>query len=151
MYIELKVVFRPYKEIICNICLLSMQSSQATMNHNLNSTHWWHDRINLLIWDRILPLPLWHDRINLLIWDRILPLREKCPNTEFFLVRIFTHSDWIRRDIQSECGKIRTRKDSVFGQFLRSILAILTMNDRARYKVKWAPRWYYQVSPFAWD
>ena len=25
-------------------------------------------------------------------------LREKCPDTEFFLVRIFPHSDWIRRD-----------------------------------------------------
>ena len=25
-------------------------------------------------------------------------LREKCVNTEFFLVRIFPHSDWIRRD-----------------------------------------------------
>ena len=25
-------------------------------------------------------------------------LREKCPNSEFFLVRIFLHSDWIRRD-----------------------------------------------------
>ena len=25
-------------------------------------------------------------------------LREKCPNTEFFLVRIFLHWDWIRRD-----------------------------------------------------
>ena len=24
--------------------------------------------------------------------------REKCPNTEFFLVRIFPHSAWIRRD-----------------------------------------------------
>ena len=27
----------------------------------------------------------------------ILTLREKSPNTEFFLVRIFAHSDWIRR------------------------------------------------------
>ena len=27
-----------------------------------------------------------------------LTLREKCSNTEFFLVRIFPHSDWIRRD-----------------------------------------------------
>ena len=27
-----------------------------------------------------------------------LSLREKCPNTEFFLVCIFPHSDWIRRD-----------------------------------------------------
>ena len=25
-------------------------------------------------------------------------LREKCPNTEFFLVRIFPHSDWIDTD-----------------------------------------------------
>ena len=36
-------------------------------------------------------------------------LREKCPNTEFFLVRI-----------QPECGKIRTRKNSVFGHFSHS-------------------------------
>ena len=48
-----------------------------------------------------------------------LTLREKCPNTEFSLVRIFPHSDWIRRygislRIQSECGKLRTRKNSVF-------------------------------------
>ena len=38
-------------------------------------------------------------------------LREKCPNTEFFLVRI-----------QSKCGKIRTRKNPVFGHFSRSDL-----------------------------
>ena len=25
-------------------------------------------------------------------------LREKCPNTKFFLVRILPHPDWIRRD-----------------------------------------------------
>ena len=36
-------------------------------------------------------------------------LSEKCPITEFFLVRIFPHSDW--------CGEIRTRKNSVFGHF----------------------------------
>ena len=30
--------------------------------------------------------------------DWYLTLREKCPNTEFFLVHIFPHSDWIRRD-----------------------------------------------------
>ena len=27
-------------------------------------------------------------------------LREKCPNTEFFLVRILSHSDWIRRNTE---------------------------------------------------
>ena len=36
-------------------------------------------------------------------------LREMCPNTKFFLVRI-----------QSERGKIRARKISVFGHFSRS-------------------------------
>ena len=30
-------------------------------------------------------------------WNRVT-LREKCPNTEFFLVRIFPHSEWIRKD-----------------------------------------------------
>ena len=45
-------------------------------------------------------------------------MRKNCPNTEFFLVRIFPHSDWIF--IQSECGKIRTRKNSVSGHISRS-------------------------------
>ena len=36
-------------------------------------------------------------------------LREICPNTEFFLVRI-----------QSKCGKIRSKKSFVFGHFSRS-------------------------------
>ena len=55
------------------------------------------------------------------------PLREKCSNTEFFLVRIFPHLDWIRRDtewvslrIQSKCRKIQSSKNSVFGHFSRS-------------------------------
>ena len=39
-----------------------------------------------------------------------ISLREKCSDTEFFLVRIFPHSDWIR-----------TRKNSVFGHFSRSV------------------------------
>ena len=33
-------------------------------------------------------------------------LREKCPNTELFLVLVLVH----------KCGNIRTRKNSVFGQ-----------------------------------
>ena len=36
----------------------------------------------------------------------ILTLREKYPNTELFLVHIFPHSDWMRRD---------TKYRSVFG------------------------------------
>ena len=40
----------------------------------------------------------------------ILTLCEKCPNTEFFLVRL-----------QSKCGKIQTKKTSGFGHFSRSV------------------------------
>ena len=39
-----------------------------------------------------------------------ITLREKCPNTEFFLVRI-----------QPKYGKVRTRKNSLFGHFLLSV------------------------------
>ena len=41
-----------------------------------------------------------------------LALREQCPNTKFFLVRIFPYPDWyeVSLRIHSECGKIRTRK-----------------------------------------
>ena len=78
-----------------------------------------------------------------------LKLREKCPNTELFLIRIFPHSNWIRRDtlyfpafglnreryfvslrIQSECGKIQTRNNSVFGHFSRSVSC-------AQLRLKW--------------
>ena len=54
-------------------------------------------------------------------------VREKCPNKEFFLVRIFPYSDWISLNIycvslriQSEYGKKRNRKNSVFGHFSSS-------------------------------
>ena len=47
-------------------------------------------------------------------------LREKCPNMEFFLVRIFPYSDRIRRDtpyLYSKCGKVRTRKTPYLNTF----------------------------------
>ena len=39
-----------------------------------------------------------------------MKLREKCPNTELFLVRI-----------QSEYKKIQTQSNSLFGHFSRSV------------------------------
>ena len=45
----------------------------------------------------------------------LLTLREKGPNAELFLSRISVFSC-----IQFECSKIRTRNNSVFGQFSRS-------------------------------
>ena len=43
----------------------------------------------------------------------------KLSKYRVFLVRIFPHLDWIRVSvrIQSECRKIRTRNNSVFGHF----------------------------------
>ena len=54
-------------------------------------------------------IPLsWPVKMILTFWTNE-PLSEKCPNAEFFLV-------YISR-IQSECGKMQTRKNSVFGYF----------------------------------
>ena len=53
-------------------------------------------------------------------------LREKCSNTEFFLVRIFPHSDRIQIDTEylsvfsPNAGKCGTEKISVFEHFSRS-------------------------------
>ena len=54
-------------------------------------------------------------------------LREKCTNTEYFLVCIFPYSDvkGVNLLIKSEYGNIRTRKNSVSGHFSRSISVVL--------------------------
>ena len=49
---------------------------------------------------------------SLIVMSNNTTLCEKCPNTEFFLVPIFR--------IWTEFKEIRTRKNSVFGFFLRS-------------------------------
>ena len=52
----------------------------------------------------------------------LLLLREKCPNTELFLVRIFLYFDWrVNLRIQSEYRKIGTRKNSIVGHFSCSV------------------------------
>ena len=49
-------------------------------------------------------------------------LSEKCPNTEFFLVRTFADLDWLRRiSLYSVQMRNNTdQKNSVFGDFSRS-------------------------------
>ena len=51
-----------------------------------------------------------------------ITLCEKCPNTEYFLVRI-----------QSKCGKIRTRKHSVFGDFSCSVKSMKSRTQKGGY------------------
>ena len=50
-------------------------------------------------------------------------LRQKCPNAEFFVVRIFSHSHWIRRDTEylsvfsRNAGKYRSEKTPYLNTF----------------------------------
>ena len=50
----------------------------------------------------------------------------KCPNTELFLVRILPYSDWIR-----------TRNNSVFGQFPRSVQGYIFTSTRFSLDAAW--------------
>ena len=55
---------------------------------------------------------------------KMLTLREMCPNTKLFLVCNFLYSGSyfpVFSCIQSEYRKIRTRNNSVFGHFSRSV------------------------------
>ena len=44
----------------------------------------------------------------------ITSLCKKCPNTEYFLVRIFPHSDWIQRDTSGKYGPENTPYSDTF-------------------------------------
>ena len=65
-------------------------------------------------------------------------MREKCPDMELFLVRIFLYSDWIRKlvnlRIQSEYRKIRTRNNSVLGHFSTVLVYGVNLRIHSEYK-----------------
>ena len=58
-------------------------------------------------------------------------LREKCPNAEFYLVRILPHLDWIRRDTEylsefcANVGKYGPEKSPYLDTFHVVILIII--------------------------
>ena len=56
---------------------------------------------------------IYHCYILFMITCQIGTLCEKCPNTKFFFWSLFSR-------MQSEYGKLRTRKNSIFGHFSRS-------------------------------
>ena len=64
-----------------------------------------------------------HEKFKFLNYPTTLALRKKCPNMELFLVRIFLHSDWIRRDTEylsvfsSNVGKYGPEKTPYLGTF----------------------------------
>ena len=63
-------------------------------------------------------------------------LREKCPNMEFFLVRVFRHSDWIRRDTKylsvfsPNAGKYGPEKTPYLDTFTQWIDSIFSPQDQ---------------------
>ena len=68
-----------------------------------------------------------HMEVGILIRRIQLPLRGKCPNTEFISGPYFpafgldTERYFVSRHILSECGKIRTRINSVCEQYSHSV------------------------------
>ena len=67
-------------------------------------------------------LSRWHDYVIMTSrWKE--SLREKCPNTEFFLVSIFSDSNWIQRNtnylsvFSPNVGKYGPKKTSYFDIF----------------------------------
>ena len=62
----------------------------------------------------------------------IFALRENCPNTEYFLVCIFPHSDWIRRDtsyfsvFSPNAGKYGTEKAPYLDTFHAVLIYLKT-------------------------
>ena len=57
--------------------------------------------------------------------------RERCPNTELFLVLIFPHSDWIKKDtpylsvFRPNAGKYRPEKNSDLDTFHAVLIQII--------------------------
>ena len=54
----------------------------------------YHFRVYWAFW--FPQVMIWNSKLQILFEEK--HMREKCPNTGFFLVRIFPRSDWIRRD-----------------------------------------------------
>ena len=62
------------------------------------------------VWDNNLLLQISATSRRLLWFSQLMisSLREKCPGMEFFLVRIFPHSDWIRENTDQKNLRIWT-------------------------------------------
>ena len=55
----------------------------------------------------------------------VFALCEKCSNTEFYLIRLFPYSDWIRSRIQTEYGDLRTKYEPEKTSYLDIFHAVL--------------------------
>ena len=82
----------------------------------------WECRNRTFAWNGLgVLLPIWY----WILFDNCMSLRENCPNTEFFLVRI-----------QSEYGLKKNRKNSVFRHFSQLHVFYKSKKIYLRYLIK---------------
>ena len=108
---------------------------------------------------------MWYDktktRFSLSI--HLVPLREKCPNTELFMVRIFSHLDYIRRDTSylslstSLSLRISPYSVRIWTLFASCTLFVLMLHDCITYGINMTILWWmgvaksrYQIISFSW-
>ena len=117
----------------------------------------WYSAISYCILD-VKFTPIWQLHRGTLSFSvprclSYLSLCEKCPNTEFFLVRIFLYSDWIRRfinlRIHSKYRKIRTRKTPYLGTFHYVFVTHFTGNGNSLWQ--YFHRIFYEVNVSGWN
>ena len=87
---------------------VNYQAQETTPNWKkcklLGSLLWTDEDIK---WRKWLALDFIHKQVYIFKSKELsIPLREKCRNTEFFLVRIFPHSDWMQGDKNTDQKKI---------------------------------------------
>ena len=93
----------------------------------------------------------------------LVPLREKCPNTELFMVRIFPHLDYIWRDTSylslstSLSFRISPYAVRIWTLFASCTLFVLMFHDCITYGINMTILWWmgvaksrYQIISFSW-
>ena len=66
--------------------------------------------------------------LGLICFYHPFSLPEKCPSTEFFLVRIFPHSDWIQENNIPNTGKYGLEKTPYFDTFYSVLVQEFVFN-----------------------
>ena len=96
-----------------NMGVQHWNSVKSTLDNVFNVAQY-RFNVSMLIWYYLNIVSMWPERLLKLYWNQSgygfaeilvssgllnerISLREKCSNTDSFLVRIFPHSDWIRR------------------------------------------------------
>ena len=76
-----------------------------------------------------------------------ITLRERCPSMEFFLVRIFSHSDRLRRFtvFSPNTGKYRSEKTPYLDTF-QAVLVVSFIDNKKKKKCVWSKTMEHRTS-----